>query len=283
LKIRGAGVVLAVLLSAVPGGFVAAQNFPARLVRIVSSAPGNLSDIMARIVAQELTKAWGQPVIVENRANAMIAHEAVAKAVPDGYTLMFVSDSFVGSQFMGDARFRPLEEFSAVSLVALSPSVLVVSSTLPVNSVKALVALAKARPGQLNFGSSTNGSTSHTAMELFNAMAGVKIVRVAYRGNAQAISAVIGGEVQVAMQTVPIATPQIKAGKVKALAVTSPQPSALAPGLPTVAATLPGFEAQSLLGVVAPTGTPGPVVSQIHQDIARAVRGAEVRERIIVT
>lgn len=262
------------------GPMVFAQNYPGKLVRIVTSSPGNLSDTMARIVAQQLTKSLGQQVIVENRPGAVIPVETVLKAAPDGYTLLFVSDSFIGGPFLQEARYDPQKDFSPVALVALSPSILVVIPSLAVGSVKELITLSKVRPGGLNYGSSSNGSTSHTAMELFKIMAGVSMVRVPYRGNAEAISAAMGAEVQVLMQTVPLALPQIKTGRLKALAVTSAQPSPLVPDLPTVADTLPGYEAQSLLGLVAPANTPAAIVNQLNQEIVRMLQSAEVRERL---
>jgi tripartite-type tricarboxylate transporter receptor subunit TctC len=261
-------------------GFVYAQAYPNKLVRIVTSSPGNLSDTMARIVAQQLAKSLGQQVIVENHPGSIIPVELVAKAAPDGYTLLFVSDSFIGAPFMLEKRYDPLKDFSPVSLVALAPSILVVNAALPVRTVRDLIALAKSRPNPLNYGSSTNGSTSHTAMELFKVMAGVNMVRVPYRGNAEAISAAIAGEVQVLIQTVPLALPHIRSGKLKALAVTSAQPSPLVPELPTVAETLPGYEAQSLLGLVAPANTPIAIVSRLNQEIAKMLQSAEVKERL---
>lgn len=261
-------------------GFAYAQAYPTKLVRIVTSSPGNLSDTMARIVAQQLAKSLGQQVIVENHPGSVIPVEIVAKAAPDGYTLLFVSDSFIGAPFMLEKRYDPLKDFSPVALVALAPSVLVVNASMPVRTVKELITLAKSRPNPLDYGSSTNGSTSHTATELFKVMAGVNLVRVPYRGNAEAITAAIAGEVQVLIQTVPLAVPHIRSGKLKALAVTSAQPSPLVPELPTVAETLPGYEAQSLLGLVAPANTPVAIVNRLNQEIAKMVQSAEVKERL---
>jgi tripartite-type tricarboxylate transporter receptor subunit TctC len=263
------------------GGVVSAQNYPNKLIRIVTSSPGNLSDTMARIVAQQLTKSLGQQVIVENHPGSIIPVDIAAKAAPDGYTLLFVSDSFIGAPFMLEKRYDPLQDFAALTLVALAPSILVVNPSISVRSVKELIALAKSRPNPLDYGSSTNGSTSHTAMELFKVVAGVNMVRVPYRGNAEAISAAIAGEVQLLIQTVPLAVPHIKSGRLRALAVTSAQPSPLVPDLPTVAETLPGYEAQSLLGMVAPANTPGVIVNRLNQEIARMLRSAEVRTRLL--
>ena len=269
-------------LMALSAGVACAQNYPNRLIRIMTNAAGNLGDTMARIVAQQLTRSLGQQVIVENHpGGAMTSVETVAKAAPDGYTLLFVSDSFIGVPFMLEARYDPLRDFAPVASVAFAPSILAVNPSLAASTTKELIALAKSRPGALNYGSGTNGSTSHTATELFKVMAGVNLVRVPYRGNADAISAAIAGEVQVLIQTVPLAVPHIKTGRLRALAVTSAQPSVLAADLPTVAETLPGYEAQSLLGIVAPAKTPAAIVNQLNQEIARMVRTPDVRERLL--
>jgi tripartite-type tricarboxylate transporter receptor subunit TctC len=265
-------------------GTVAAQGYPSRPVRIVTSGVGGGSDFTARRVAEGITAALGQPVVVENRGGGGAGTGGiVAKATPDGYTLLVGSNSlWIGPLF--DKMPYDIGEFVAVSTVSISPLVLVVHPSLPANSVKEVIALAKAKPGELNAGSTAVGGTIHLAGELFKAMAGVKFVSVPYKGGGDAIVATVGGQVQLMFASGSGIVPQIKAGRVRALAVISPQPTALFPGSPTVAASgVPGYEAVGLDGILAPAKTPMTVVRRLSQEIVRALSAPEMKERFFVS
>ena len=220
---------------------VCGQSYPNRPVRIVTTEPGSGTDLMARIIAQELTGGLGQPVIVDNRG--IIAMELVAKAAPDGYTLLlYTSPLWLTPIFRDRVPWDPVKDFSTITAATATPNVLVVHPSLPVVSVKELIALGKARPGELNYGSGSTGASAHIAAELFKAMAGVDIVRVAFKGTGAALNSLIGGQIQLMFPAAGSATPHVKSGRLKALAVTSSAPSALAPGLPTMAAAgVPGM------------------------------------------
>ncbi|OGA46763.1 MAG: hypothetical protein A3G24_14225 [Betaproteobacteria bacterium RIFCSPLOWO2_12_FULL_62_13] len=261
-------------------GAVFGQNYPNKPIRIVTAAPGSNNDWGARLVAQELTPRVGQQVIVENRPS-VINVETVANAPPDGYTLLFLGPTVWLLPFLrDDVSWDPLRDFSPITLAVTSPNAVVVHPSLPVKSVKELIALAKARPGELNYGAAALGSTPHLAAELFNALAGVNIVRVPYRGTGPAMIALIAGEVQVQFPGLGSVAAHIKSGKVRALAVTSSQPSALAPGLPTVAASgVPGYESTSILGIFAPAKTPATVIDLLNQEIVRVLHKADVKKR----
>jgi tripartite-type tricarboxylate transporter receptor subunit TctC len=261
-------------------GMACGQNYPSRVVRILTTEPGTSTDVAARLIAQGLTGSLGQPVIVENRG--IMAVETVAKAPPDGHSLVLYTSPLWLTPFMRDnASWDPVRDFAPITLVLNSPYVLVAHASLPVNTLGELIALAKARPGELNYGSSSAGSANHLAAELFKAMAGVNIVRVPYKGAGPALSAMLAGQVQVMFAGPGAVAPHVKTGRLKALAVTTAQPSALAPGLPTVAASgLPGYEASSLAGMFAPAKTPALVVTRLNQEIVRIIRRADVKERL---
>ncbi len=261
-------------------GGAAGQGFPAKPVRIVTADAGGGNDFVARLVQPGLTAGLGQPVVIENRTS-IISAEAVSKAVPDGYTVLLAGSTFWISPFFRDGLpYDPVRQFSPVSLAISSPNILVVPPSLPVKSVKELIALARARPGELNYATSSPGSPSHLTAELLRAMTGIKIVRINYKGTGPALVASIGGHVQMMISPAGAVAPYIKpGGRLKPLAVTSAQPSALVPGLPTVAATVPGYEVVSIIGFFAPVGTPEPVIARLNQEIARVLQRPEVKER----
>ncbi len=263
-------------------GAAPAQNYPSKTVRIVTSEPGGGTDVGARLVAQGLPSLLGQAVIVENRGGAggAIAADIVVKALPDGYTVLYYTNALWLAPFMRDnVGYDPVRSFVPIILVARSPSVLVVHPSVPANSVKELLALAKAKPGQLNYGS---GAAGMLAAELLKVMAGVNIVRVPYKGAGPALTAAIAGEVQVLMAASGSIGPQIKAGRVKALAVTGPTRSPAFPDLPTVAeAALPGYESAAVFGMLAPAKTPAAIVNRLNQDTGRVLATPEVREKLL--
>ena len=273
---RSAGLVPVAMLIV---GAAAAQNYPNKSIRLVTVAPGSANDIVARLIAQELRGALGQSVIVDNRGT--IAAEFVARSSPDGYTLLLYGSAVWISPFIQKHETgNPLRDLAPITLVASSPNVLVVHPSLPVKSVKELVALAKARPGELNYAAGSLGAAPHLASELFKAMAGVDIVRVAYKGTGPSLIGLLGGQVEMMFPTAGSVTPHIKSGRLRALAVTSLKPSALAPGLPTMAEFLPGYESVSLNGMFAPIKTPAAIVNLVNQEVARILNRPDAKERL---
>ncbi len=260
-------------------GLTWGQNYPNRTVRLVTVAPGSANDLAARIVAQELRGTLGQSVVVDNRGG--IASEIVAKAPPDGYTvLLYGSSVWLAPYLQSSESSHHLKDLTPITLVASSPNVLVVHPALPVKSVKELIALARRRPGQLNYAAGSLGAAPHLASELFKSMAGVNIVRVAYKGTGPSMLGLMGGEAELMFPTAGSAGPHVKSGKMRALAVTSLEPSALAPGLPTLAEFLPGYESVSLNGMFAPAKTPAAVIALLNHEIVRILTRADVKARL---
>ena len=269
---------LCVLASSLLTGSAVAQTaYPSKLMRIVTAATGSANDWGSRVLAQELTTAMGQQVIVENRGG--LSMEYVAKAPPDGHTILGYGSAAWLTQFLRDGvNWDAARDFVPVSLAMSSPNILVVHPSLPVKSTRELIALAKARPGELNYAAGTIGAAPHLASELFNAMAGTNIVRIAYKGTGPSVIALLGGEVHLMIAGLGSVAPHIKSGKLRALAITSAKTSALAPELPTIASVLPGYESTSVLGVLVPAKTPPAIVNRLQQEIARAVNKTEVKE-----
>jgi tripartite-type tricarboxylate transporter receptor subunit TctC len=224
----------------------------------------------------------GQQLIVDNRGSGVIPGSIVAKAVPDGYTLLVYGGTFLLSPLMLDQPpYHPLRDFAPITLISDSPVILVVHPSVPANTVKELIALAKAKPGSLNYASASSGSASHLAGELFKAMTATDIMRINYKGNGPAVLDLLGGRVQVMFVNAATVTPSIKSGKLKALAVASNAPSALAPNVPTVsAAGVPGYEASSKIGMFAPARTPDAIIKRLNQDAVRYIRTPEAKELI---
>ena len=258
-----------------------AQPYPSKPLRIITAAAGGGSDQATRLIATPLGAALGQQVIVDNRG--LLAADVAAKAPPDGYTLLLSGQTLWLLPFMRDNVASNVTDFAPITTATETANILVVHPTLPVNSVKTLVALAKARPGDLNFATSGNGNSVHIAGELFKSMAGVNVVRVNYKAASQALADLIAGQTQF-MFGVPGSTmPHVKARRLRALAVTSAKPSTLMPSLPTVAQTLPGYEVASRLAIFAPAGTPAPIVTRLNQEIVRVLNRPEVKERFHAT
>lgn len=270
------------LLAACPAS---GQNYPNKPIRLVTAEAGGGNDFSARLIVQGLAGSLGQPMVIDNRGGAggAIAADIVAKAQPDGYTLLlYANNIWIIPLLRNNAPYDVVRDFSPITWAAGSPNIVVVHPSLPVKSIEELIAHARARPGELNYGSGGSGSSTHLAMELFKSMAGVNIVRVPFKGNAPAMNALFGGEVQLMFVTAGTVTPHLKSGRLRALAVTSAQPSALAPGLPTVASSgLPGYESNQIYGVFAPSRTPAAIVRRLNDEIVRVLGRADVREKFL--
>jgi tripartite-type tricarboxylate transporter receptor subunit TctC len=264
---------------------VEAQPYPARPVRIVVPyTPGGGMDIMARIASTKLSERMGVQFVVENRAGGgtIIGTEFVARAAPDGYTLLFANPALTASPALNDKLpFDPVQSFTPVGIFGGSYNVLVVHPSLPVKTVKELVALARAKPGQLNYASAGTGSAIHLAMEVFQNAAGIELVHVAYKGAAPAITDVLAGHVTVMFATPPPAVAYMRAGKLRALGVSSTRRLVVLPDVPTIAESgYPGFEVNNWYGVVAPAGTPREIVQRLYNELTAVLAMADVRERI---
>ena len=260
-------------------GIVSGQTYPTKPVRILTSAPGGTSDFTSRIVAQGLTASLGQPVIVDNRAGGVAIAEPVSKATPDGYTLLIDGATMWVPPLMQKMPYDPVSDFAPISLIVSLPNVLVVHPSLPVKSVKELISLAKAKPGALSYGSTPPGGSVHLSTELFNIMAGIKTVRISYKGAGPAVVALIGGEVQLMFSSAISVLPHMKSGRLRALGVASLKPSALLPGVPPVAASLPGYEAVAFFGIFAPAKTPDALIKRLNQEIVQIVNRPDVKEK----
>ncbi len=262
-------------------GTVFAQDFPHKPLRIVTAAAGGTGDFTTRVLAKGVADSMGWPVIVDNRPGGLAAIESVVRAPPDGYTLLVDSLAFLVGPLRPKIFYEMASDFSPVASLSSSPAVVVVHPSLGVRTVKELIALAKARPGDLNYGSTGIGGIAHLTGELFKAMAAVNIIHVPYKATALAMTEVISGQVQLMFVPTGPAAPHIQSGRLKAIAVTSSKPSLLLPGVPPVAATLPGFESTSLVGIFAPQKTPTPIVNRLNMEIVRALNRGDVRERYL--
>lgn len=260
-----------------------ALTYPNRPVRIiVPTGAGGLTDILARMVGQKLTERWGQQVLIDNRpgAGGTVGTEAVAKAAPDGYTLLWVFPAhMVSPSLYPKLSYDPIKDFSPISMVTGVNLVLLVNPAVPATSLKELIALARAKPGSLNFGAVGEGSLGHLAGAVFKNMAGVDIVHIPYKGTPQVTTALLANEVQMFFDVPITAIPQIRNGKLRALAVTSTRRVASLPEVPTMQeAGLPGYEVVGWNGLLAPAGTPKEIISKIHVDIELLLKRADVRE-----
>jgi tripartite-type tricarboxylate transporter receptor subunit TctC len=257
-----------------------AQSYPSKPIRLITSEIGGGNDVQARLVATALSMRLGQRIVVDNRPSGVIPGDLTAKAPADGYTLLYYNNALWTASLLQKTPYDAMRDLAPVAWASSTPNVLVVNADVPAKSVPDLIALARAKPGELNYASSGNGASNHLAGELFKSMAGVNIVRIAYKGAAQGMNDVVGGRIQVMFPTSVAATPFVKAGKVRALAVTSLQPSALAPGLPTIAASgLPGYESIAIYGIFVPAGTPRSVTTMLNQEIERVLRAPELKEK----
>ena len=259
-----------------------AQTFPTKPIRMLASGVGGGGDFTARLIAGGLTQSLGQQVIVDNRPGGLVPGEIVAKATPDGHTLMFVGIVIWLSPFMRSTMpFDPVRDFAPITLAVTVPNVLVVNPGLGVKSVPELIAYAKQKPGVLNYATSGSGNSNHIAGELFKKMAGVNLVQVNYRGAALALNDLLSGRVQVMFATATAAAPHVASGKLTALGVTSAKPTPLVPGVPTVAASgLPGYESGSTLGAFAPAGTPAAIINLLNKEIVQVLNSPQSKERL---
>ena len=276
-----------VFLAALAPVAAIAQSFPNRPVRlVVPFPPGGPLDVTARLIAQKLTETWGQSVVVDNRpgAGGNIGADLVAKSAPDGYTVVLgaLSTHAVNPHLFPKMPYDAVRDFAPITLVAITPNVLVINPSLPASSVKELIAYARAHPGRLSFGSGSNGSAGHLAGELFKIDAGVDMVHVPFKGAAPATQALLAGDTQLMFDNLANAMPQVKAGKLKALAVTTAQRSRLAPEMPTLAESgLPGFDISTWYGLLAPAGTPRDIVAKWNAEVTRILNAPDTREKLV--
>lgn len=261
-----------------------AQSYPLRPLRlIVPFAPGGSTDILARLAAQKLTEAWGQQVNVDNRAGggSVIGTDLVAKAAPDGYTLVMSSTSTATApSLMKKLPYDTLRDLTPVIQLVSTPNALVVHPSLPARNVRELIALARARPDQIAFGSGGNGTSTHLGGEILNLMAGVRMTHVPFKGAAPSITSLMSGEVSWVFSAILPALPLIKAGRLRAIAVSSAKPTSALPGVPPVGDTLPGFDTSPWTGVAAPGATPKDIIARLNQEIARGYSAPDVRDRL---
>jgi tripartite-type tricarboxylate transporter receptor subunit TctC len=279
-------IIAIVALAAIGPSQALAQAYPTKPVRlVVPFPPGGSTDIVARIVAQKLGERIGQPLVVENRGGAggTIGTDAVAKAAPDGYVLGFASTSThaVAPAVYAKLPYDPIKDFAPISLVAVTPYLLVVNPKVPVNSLKEFVAYVKPQPGKFNYASAGTGSTTHLAMEMLKSAAGLFILHIPYNGNGPAGTAVIAGDVEFLFGSLPAVLPHAKSGRVRALAVGTPKRSPSLPDVPTVAESgFPGFDASLWLAVMAPAGTPAPVIDRLNKEIVAVVRSPDAADAL---
>ena len=263
-----------------------AQSYPTRPIRwIVTYPPGGPTDVVARAIGAKLTEAWGQQVVIDNRAGAagIIGTDLAAKAVPDGYTLLFGTSAglTINPALSSKLPYDAVRDFAPISLLVLNPQILVLHNSVPANTVKELIALAKARPGQLNYASVGLGSPNHMGMELLKALTGIDIVHVPYKGTGPAITDLLGGQVQLMFNSMPSVLPLVAGGKLKGLAVGSAQRSPAIPELPTVAeAGVPGFENVTWYGMFAPAKTAPEIIARLNKQVVQILAAPEMTQRL---
>ncbi len=262
--------------------------YPLRPIRIVvTNTAGSGADVMTRIVADRLTQALGQQIVIDNRAGASgnIGAEIVAHAAPDGYTLLMITSQQANAAALVENRRKSLgydlaADFAPISLIASTPLILVVNAALPVNNMRELIAYAKGKPGSINYGTPGTGTASHLATELFRSMSGIEIVHVPYKGTPQALTDTMAGQLQLAVLVATAVIPSLKGGKIRALGVTSATRTQVAPDLPAIAETVPGYEWTGWYGLAAPAGTPRDIIVRLNAEQLRLLKDTAFRERI---
>lgn len=267
-----------------PAGAQSPETWPARPLRLILPfPPGGGTDILGRLIAERLTANLGQPVVTENRGGAggNVGAEAAAKSAPDGYTIVLVAPSLaISPSLYSKLNYDPVRDFAPVSLVATVPNVMITNPAVPAGTLAEFIRLAKTKPGEMNFGSGGSGTSNHLAGELFNIVAGVKLVHVPYKGVNLAMNDVLSGRIQLVVIGIPAAAPHIKAGKLRGLALIAPQRSPVLPDVPTVAeAGLPKFEVTTWYGILAPAGTPKAIVMRLNAELAKVMHAPELKER----
>ncbi|HEV7822606.1 MAG TPA: tripartite tricarboxylate transporter substrate binding protein [Burkholderiales bacterium] len=274
-----------VLLVAAPAA-LAQENYPERPIRIVvPTAPGGPSDIGARLIAQELTKRWGRQVVVDTRpgAGSIIGTEIVARAAPDGYTLLLTPSTLaINPATYKSMPYDGLRDFAPITQTHFVPNLILLHPSVPVHSVKELVALAKARPGEILYGSSGHGTNPHLVIELFASMTQIRLTHVPYKGTLPGLIETLAGRVaMIATSSMSLTVPQVRAGKLRALGITSATRSAALPDIPTIAESgVPGYEAVQWSGLLAPAGTPPPLIARLNREVAAILRGSDIRDRL---
>jgi len=258
------------------------ETYPTRPVRVVTAAASGSNDFAARVIAQELALRLGQPVIVDNRPGRFVAGDIVAKAAPDGHTLLFSGTTlWVGPLLHGRPSYDAVADFAPITLATRSPNVLVVHPSLAARSVRELIALAKSKPGVMNYSTGSLGASAHLAGELFKFMAAIDVACIPYKGAGPSLNALMGAEVQYSFPAAGSGMPHVKAGRLRVLAVTSEKPTELAPGVPTVASSgLPEFESSSIIGLFVPAKTNGRIVERLNREVVRALQEPGIRERL---
>lgn len=275
------GMIIPLLLGVSIHAAASAADYPVRPIRLLTSGVGGNGDVTARLLAQGLAPMLGQQLIVDNRPSGFSSSEIAARAQPDGYTLLVLGTTHWMSPLVQKVPYDAIRDFSPVTMVSVTPNVLVVTPALAAGSVRELVELARAKPGRLNYGASGTGSSNHLAAELFKYLTGTNIVHVPYRSSTAGMVDLIAGQIHLAFPTGAAAGPHIRAGKLRALAVTTSEPSASFPDLPTVAsAGVPGYESSSPIAVFAPARTPMDVVLKLQRQIAALLGDAQIRERL---
>ena len=279
---RGLRVLAALYLVGIATSAIAADTYPSRPIRFVTAAVGGGNDFAARVIAHGLSANVGQQVIVDNRGCSHIPQLIVSKATPDGYTLLVQNNTVWVAPLLEKVGYDHWTELVPISLTARTPNILVVHPSLPVSSVKELIAAAKAAPGELNYASGVVGSSNYIAAEVFKAMAGVNLTRIGYKGTGPALIDVMSGQVKIMFSTTTSSWAHVKAGRLKALAISTAEPSPLAPGLPTIAASgVPGYKAESIYAMWAPARTPQPILARLHQEVVKVLTTPENRERFL--
>lgn len=275
---------LATVAAAVPAR---AQTWPAKPIRlIVPYPPGGTTDLLGRGIGQKLSESLGQQVVIENRpgAGGSIGADLAAKSRPDGYTLLLgtIATHAINPNLYPDNPYDPVKDFAPVALVATMPNLLVVNPSVPAKSVRELIALARSKPGALAFASAGSGTTQHLSGEIFKKMAGIDMLHIPYKGNAPAVTDLVGGQVQVMFDNIPISLQQVRAGKLRALAVTGPKRSGVLPDVPTIAeAALPGYSVTSWFALFAPAGTPAAIVARLNKQTNMALADRVLRQQLV--
>jgi tripartite-type tricarboxylate transporter receptor subunit TctC len=283
---RPASVLFAAMITLPAGGAWAQAGYPVKPVRlVVPSSPGGGTDITARILAPKLTELLGQQVVVENRAGAgtMIGIEVVAKSAPDGYTLLMgLSTLAINPAMYKKVPYDAVRDFTPISQIITAPNMLVVHPSIPVKTVKELIAFTRARPGQLNYASAGHGTNPHLSMELFLSMTGLKVVHIPYKGLAPGIVDLLAGHVSLATATMLTGLPHVKSGRLRCLGTTGSKRAAVLPEFPTIAeAGVPGYEASQWYGVLAPAQTPKEIVTRLHVELTRILQAPDMRQRLV--